>query len=178
MPTYTKAPSFVAIMATELLCRFESHKPLLDAKVKIDLLFARANLDDKGNPVGFAITEQGRQVLGKTRVVSLKDRAKGNADAEILLDGDWWESESAHRREALLDHELHHISVVTSRQGAIKTDDLNRPKLKLRKHDWQFGWFDVIAERHGEFSVERQQAAEIWDKSGQLYWEAISPAKP
>lgn len=30
-------------MAREILCQFPSHKPLLDARVKIDLLFALAN---------------------------------------------------------------------------------------------------------------------------------------
>lgn len=47
--------------------------------------------------------------------------------------------------------------------------------LKLRKHDYQFGWFTRIAEIHGRFSQERKQAKAMMDMDGQYYWPGIAP---
>jgi hypothetical protein len=50
-------------------------------------------------------------------------------------------------------------------------DALDRPKLAMRKHDHQFGWFDEVAQRHGEASPEVRQARVLMEKSGQLYFD-------
>lgn len=52
-------------------------------------------------------------------------------------------------------------------------DDLGRPKLKMRKHDVEIGWFKIIAERHGAHSIERQQAKIIFDTMGQSFWPGL-----
>lgn len=174
MPTYTLAPSSVPQIANGVLCRHETHKPLLNAKVKIDYLFARACADEDNAPIDIPIKVRGHRAWAQCRIINLKDRAKGNADAEILIDGDHWDRISLPEQEAILDHELHHLSVIVSRQGAVRTDDLNRPKLKLRKHDIEFGWFTVVAERNGEHSVERQQAKSLMDNAGQYYWPELA----
>jgi hypothetical protein len=49
-------------------------------------------------------------------------------------------------------------------------DDLGRPKLRMRKHDINFGWFNQVAKRHGSASQERIQARMILDEAGQFYW--------
>lgn len=144
---------------------FEDHKPLLDAHVAIDFVFAYGDVDDNGVTVGVAIKKNGHRAFGLTKKLPLKERALGRGDAEILLDGDWWNEASIEDQKALLDHELYHINV---RAG--KTDDLGRPVLGLRKHDVEFGWFAAVASRHGAHSMERQQAKALIDQMGQFFW--------
>lgn len=172
MPTYEKCPTEVRELANAVLCGFESHQPLLDARVTIDFVFARADLNEDNEPLNDAITKNGRRCLGITRKIPLKDRALGRADAEICLDGDWWKDAPEEQRRALLDHELHHVAVRTNKNGVVR-DDLGRPELKMRKHDVEFGWFSIVAARHGEHSMERIQAKTLMDAGGQVYWPDI-----
>jgi hypothetical protein len=173
MPTFQRCPKAVNDMANELMCRFETHTPLLDARVTIDFVFAFADIDEQTQqPIGNALSKGGVKALGLCRKIPLKDRALGRSDAEISIDGQWWEAASDAERQALLDHELHHISVKVDKRGLVR-DDLGRPVVQLRKHDYEFGWFNVIAERHGRASIERQQAAEMMCDNGQLYWPVI-----
>lgn len=172
MSTYTKCNAEVQQLANEILCEFESHQPLLDAKVKIDLVFAHGDRDpNTGELLGHALTKNGIRALGITRKINLKDRAMGRGDAEIALDHDWWETASPKERRALLDHELHHISIKIDKRGLVR-DDLGRPQIVLRKHDYEFGWFRIIAERHGMHSQEQQQAARIWEIDQLAFWPA------
>lgn len=175
MPTYQRCPESVNQLANEILCQYEDHRPLLDAKVKIDFMFAYADIDDKTKePINNALSKNGVKALAIARKLSLKDRAMGRGDAEIALDHDYWEDAGEKERRAILDHELHHFAVKMNRQGVVKRDDLNRPKLEIRHHDHDFGWFDIIAKRHGEFSQERQQAGLLLaDVSGQYYWPEL-----
>jgi len=173
MSTYQKADESVAELANEIMCAHESHKPLLDAKIKIDYLFAYPPEDADGMPTGPALKRHGCKALGITRKITLRDRAKGNGDAEISIDYGWWNDASPEQRRALLDHELTHIEIAENDDGSIKTDDLSRPILRLRPHDYEFGWFASIAQRHGESSQERIQAAQMMEDSGQLLWPDI-----
>ena len=178
MPTFKKCPLEVSTMALGVLKEHQSHRPVLDCEVKIDYVFAYCDRDeDTGEPLNNAITHQGQKALGLTRVIPEKDRVKGMGDAEILLDGDWW-TETAGEEEqiALLDHELHHVSLKTVK-GVIQHDSAGRPRLKLRKHDVQIGWFACIAERNGKHSIEQMQAATIMDALGQFFWPALAPNK-
>jgi hypothetical protein len=174
MPTtFQPCDEYVAEMALGVMRRYDNHKPLLDAKVKIDFVFALGACDEDGKRIADAIVKRGRVVLGQTRVVNLKDRAKGMGDAEIVLDGDRWPAFSEDEAQAILDHELCHIGVKTDRHGNAKTDDLQRPMLKLREHDFEAGWFTIVAERHGRASQERQQAKQLFDEHGQSYWPGL-----
>lgn len=163
--------SNVSEMAERLIERYETHGTLTDNHVRIDYLFAFAEVDETtGEIIGDALKCHGVKALGIARKLGLKDRAKGMGDAEICLDGDWWANADEKEREALLDHELHHICATDKR------DNLGRPVIKLRKHDFQFGWFSLIAQRHGQHSQERQQAKAMMDVAGQFYWPGISAA--
>jgi hypothetical protein len=178
MSTYQKANPEVRDMADSLLEEFTTYKPLLEAKVKIDFMFAYAERGEDDQPKGFALTRRGVRVLGITRKLGIKDRVMGRGDCEVCLDGDWWESETPLRRRALLDHELHHLEVVTDADGVVIRDDLKRPKLKLRKHDIEVGWFAIVAGRHGSASIEMEQAKSIMDSYGQLFWPCIDLQEP
>jgi len=178
MSTYQKADSAVREMAEKILEQFDTHKPLVEHKVKIDFVFAFASVDNFGNPKGPALTKHGIAAYGITRKMGLKDRAMGRGDAEISLDGDWWAEATEARRRALLDHELHHLEVKLDDDGILVKDELRRPKLKLRKHDVEVGWFAIVAGCHGGASLEIEQAKALMDSYGQLFWPAIDSPYP
>ena len=171
MPSFKKAGAEVAYLAEELIGKYKTHASIRDNHIKIDFMFANAFRDEKtGEPIEDAIKHHGVRALGVTKRLSLKDRAKGLGDAEVLLDGDWWEQATEEERAALLDHELNHIV------GTSKRDAIGRPIVALRQHDHQIGFFKVIAERHGQASQEVQQAARMMDQAGQAYWPSITNA--
>lgn len=171
-------------MAEAILEEFPSYKEILEAKVKIDFLFAFAEVSEEnedgsgGQSKGYALTKHGVRALGITRKLGIKDRVMGRGDAEVCLDGDWWEDATPARRRALLDHELHHLEVKLDEDGVVIRDDLKRPKLKLRKHDVEVGWFAIVAGRHGSASLEIEQAKAVMDSYGQLFWPAIDLQEP
>lgn len=170
MPTFERCPKTVEQLAREILSKFETHAPVLDAGVKIDFVFAYGDRDERDNLTSDALTKNGIRALGITRAIPLKDRALGRGDAEISLDGDWWKDATDEERAGLLDHELHHIELKHDKAGNIQFDDLGRPKLRMRKHDYEFGWFKVIASRHGNHSLERIYARTMMADSGQYFW--------
>lgn len=169
MPTYEPANDEVLSMANAILNRYESHAPLMKNEVKFDFVFAHPTVDEKGVATGDAIKKHGHKALGLCRVINLKDRTMGRGDVEILLDSEWWNNASEKEQIALLDHELHHAEVKV-KDGQVKRDNLGRPLIRLRKHDVEIGWFDIIALRHGKHSQERIQAKKLTDDVGQLYW--------
>lgn len=136
----------------------------------IDLIFAFPNYDEKGSPIGCALKLHGVPASGIAKIIGLKDRAMGRGDAEITIDYEFWKEASFETQCALLDHELTHLAPITNKHGVFKKDDLDRPKLRMRKHDFQVGWFDCIAKDHGAHSIERMQARELVEVRGQFYF--------
>lgn len=167
MKTYDIAHAEVAQRARRLIA--EHYSDLANAEVTIDFLFAN-------NDTGHAVSHHGYPALAVVRIISLKDRTAGRKDAEITIDQKAWEAMSPAQRDALLDHELNHLIVARDQDNAFARDDLHRPKLKMRKHDYDFGWFTEIARRHGENSPEVFQAKMIWDKDGQAYFPMLAEA--
>lgn len=169
MPKYEKADSFVNELAVEVIGKW--HKPLEDAGVRIDYLFAFADEKEDGEPAEPALTKDGHRVLGIARKLGPKDRAMGRGDCEILLDGDWWMAALREEQVALLDHELMHF------EATADLDKQGRPKVKIRPHDVQIGWFNAVAARHQK-SQERIQARGLMDELGQFYWPTIAGENP
>jgi len=171
MSKFQKASKEIAQFVNEVLFDWDVHQPLIDAKVKLDVCMAYGDQNDAGETEGVAIKRHGQRVLGLAKIIGLKDRAMGRGDAEIMLDGDWWEDATDEQKKALVDHELFHLRVKDMEQ-----DDLGRPKLEMRLHDYEFGWFKAVAERHGENSIEQQQARLMMDTDGQFFWPEFEPA--
>jgi hypothetical protein len=178
MSTFKRCPQEVNEIANEILFQFETHKPVINAGVTIDFVFAYPDLDEStGEPIGDAIKHHGIKALGLCRIIPLKDRAMGRADTEITLDAAWWDEASDDEQRALLDHELHHIAVKIDKRGLVR-DDLGRPVIQLRKHDVEIGWFKAVGARHGKFSMERIQAAQIMCDHGQYFWPDLASLSP
>jgi hypothetical protein len=161
--TYSPADDEVFALAKAL--RKEHHELLDKAKVTIELMFVQSDSD----PV---LSHHGAPAFAVVRIIGAKDRAAGRADAEIVIDGDAWSAMTPETRKALLDHELHHL-IVSVKDGEIQWDAQERPKLKMRKHDAQFGWFHEIAKRHGKASIEVMQAHRLATEYGQLYFKGL-----
>jgi hypothetical protein len=130
------------------------HEALRDHEVTIDFLIAYPDYDSQGLPKGPAIKHQGYAARGLCKITNYKDRVKGHGDAEITIDGEWWDDPktSENQKLALLDHEMSHLVLDH------ETDQAGRPKLVMRKHDFQVGWFMDVAARWGAASSEVEQA--------------------
>lgn len=175
MAFHTEAKPDVYAMIAELI---EAHHPELHAAgvtVLCQMHHSKAGLKLHGYPC-----------YATVRIVPEKDRAAGMRDARITIDDGEWHDLDDDRRRAVLDHELQHIEVkgkwatievptpdqpdafTKTRIFVAAPDGAGRPKLGMRPHDVQLGWFRAIAERHGDASVEVEQAKALVDEGGQL----------
>lgn len=161
MTVYEKAPHDVENLIDAVMRDY--HPELIEAGVTIDSLFA---FNDRSEP----IKPGGYPALAVIRINTLKNRVKGMADAEITIDGAIWKNMTEPQRRALLDHELYHLIVKRDKESNIETDDIDRPKLKMRKHDYQMGWFRAIAVRHKENSPEVTQAKLLWREDANIFF--------
>jgi hypothetical protein len=167
MSTYQLAQKSIADQVKKCLKQY--HSELFDAGVSVDVLLAYAAKDANGDPVGPAVTTGGYACIAKIKIIGLKDRAAGRADCELILDGDRWNEFAGEERAAVIDHELTHLELCVGDDG-LKRDDLERPRLRTRKHDHQFGWFDEVVRRHGKDSIEWQQYEHFEDVGYTQLW--------
>lgn len=168
MKIYDRCPDEVKERAGALIQKY--HSDLKAAEVTIDYLFV-SNDGDSEEP---ALKLHGYACYAVVKIVGLKERVKGCADAEIVIDRDKWDGLSAERKDALLDHELYHLEVKRNEEdGSFKVDSHYRPQLSMKLHDRQFGWFDAIARRHGAASIEVSQARSLVEESGQTYFSFL-----
>ncbi len=124
------------------------------------------------------LKHQGYPAQAVARITPVRERALGLADASIVIDRSNWLTLSQRQRDALIDHELTHLERVLDKEtGQPVCDVLDRPKLAMRRHDYQLGWFDEVAQRHGEASPEVRQAKQLMEASGQLYFDFRWTAK-
>jgi hypothetical protein len=145
------------------------HVAMYDAGVAITVLVAKSGERDKA-----ALKFRGREAYGTIRITNLRDRALMLGDAIMTLNGDLLESWDDRRLRAVIDHELQHLELcVEKKSGKVMEDDLSRPKLKIRQHDYEFGWFSIVAERWGGDSYEVEQAKML---VGHTHW--IQPLLP
>ena len=133
----------------------ENHPDLHAEGVTITALIARSE-------EGPAIKVRGCEAAGCIRITGLAERTMGIGDAVMTLDGERLDSWSSRRLQAVIDHELRHLVLSKSKKtGAVQRDDQDRPKLKIRVHDVEFGWFARTAELYGDDSYEVAQVREI-----------------
>lgn len=164
MKAYDLAPEHI-VKRTERMLETH-HQDLANIGLKLDILIATSDN-------GPAVAVGGYPALACIRVLNIKDRVKGNGDAEITIDASAYEKMSSAQQDALIDHELAHLLLCRDEEGAALFDDHDRPKLKMRKHDYQFGWFTEIARRHGQNSVEVTQAKILWQEDGQSFFPTL-----
>lgn len=164
MKTYDQAPDEVRDRVIALIKRF--HPDLAKVQLRIDLLMASTDSEDAD-----AVTCGGYPAYAVVKILGPKERAMERGDAEIVIDRDEYEAMDGAKRDALLDHELYHLEIKRNKNGQPKMDDHQRPCLKMRKHDFQVGWFHEIARRHGVASIEVTQATALREEQGQVYFD-------
>ncbi len=144
---YNAAPETISSVFEEAIEKY--HQRLTDNDVKIGyILSIKFNKDEELIP---SIAFKGHPIAAYVKVVSLKDRVYNKFDAIVYVDKFTWDACSEEERLALADHELTHIEFATDKvTGEIKTDDLARPKLKLRNDDFYTNGFYEVMERHGK----------------------------
>lgn len=162
--TYVKAEKVVDDLAKEII--EQHHKDLDTVGVKIDILMVFR--DPEGEAP--AMSHRGRRALGLASIHPLRLRALGLGDCLVQLDGDAWPHMGDRARMALLDHEITHFEVKRDKNGEILWDDLDRPILKLRLHDWEVGWFHSVADRYGIDSHEVKDFLALKGEHEQTYF--------
>ncbi len=186
---YEKAKQRVVDLLGDVMS--EHHPELAACEVTVDILMVSSH-DKEGSRLPDAVKLHGYPCLATMKIVPLKQRVLGQADALLSIDELAWEDLSEEQQVAALDHELEHIEVVDEDGGFVsvdpdtsemigtpKSDDIGRPVLKLKLHDWQLGGFRNVAKRHGIHAIEVQQADECRDENGQYFWdwEKIKPVR-
>lgn len=161
---YKPADTEVFDLATRIIQ--EHCQDLEKAGVTIEYLFAT-------NESGCALKLRGTQCAAIVRINTLKERVQGCKDAEVSIDEENWQELGDAEKLALLHHELHHLIVSRDSDDAVKYDSHDRPKLKMRPHDREYGWFDAIASIHGAASPEVRQSTRLLDGAmGKVYFPA------
>lgn len=134
---------------TELVERImeEHHDDLTALRVKVGCRFviATGGLKLHGYPCAAMV-----------QIVSYEKRFQGFPDAMITVDKIEWDDLDDDERAAVIDHELEHLAISRDKHGQPRTDDLGRPKLKMRLHDVQLGVFDSVIRRHGDAALDTQ----------------------
>lgn len=144
----------------------QHHDELLAEKVTLQAAFT-VDIDDEGDESP-CLKHHGYPALAKVQITAYVDRVRGIPDAKLTIDRCEWNLMSKSRKEALIDHELTHLTIARDKEGVAKRDDLGRPKLKMRIHDWELTGFASVVERHGEASVESAQIVRFQEAYGQL----------
>lgn len=167
--TYEKAPEEVTAALGEMMRRH--HPELAREGVTIDVLMV-SDIDEESGENVPTLKVGGYHAAATIKVVPLPQRALGHGDALLTIDAYTWDGLGAAERRALLDHELQHVELQCDDGGAVKRDDMKRPKLRLRLHDWNLQGFDIIAQRHGARALEVQAIRACQDRrTGQMRWE-------
>ena len=171
MTTYEEAGGVIDALVQKVM--LAHHPELKELKVTVSAIIARRESRREGELP--ALKMHGLPIAAKTGITSLQDRSRGLADAKLVIDSYAWSRLSDTRKFALIDHELEHLRPITIRAtkrngyaSGPRRDDLGRPCLKLRPHDWELTGFKDVVERQGEASIEAQQFMSFRAEYGQL----------
>lgn len=157
---YEKASPVIHDLVKKVMA--DHHTDLLDCDVEIAILVVRKISED--GEAFHALKHHGAEAAAKISLVPARRRLLVDHDLELVVDGLTWDNIPAPSREALLDHELTHVVVQKDKNGQPKTDDIGRPRLKLRPDDYAINGFFAVIERHGNFALEAQSVKRIYDR--------------
>lgn len=173
MKVYSKASEDVELHIDRMK-REHHEKDLGQATIQALFIFDAEKSHDH------VLTHNGYPAGAVIKVTSTKERALGLADAVVVIDRAYWTKLTARQRDALVDHELQHLMAVEDMDDDDKPqkkfDVLGRPILRMRKHDYQMGWFAEVAHRHGQDSPEVRQAKQLIAETQQLFFD-FTPEK-
>ncbi len=168
----SQAPAEIHALAGDILERYHDDLQCNGERVRLCILTA-VNDDASNEP---PVKLHGYPRVGVISVIPYKQRVDKRADAEIVLDEREWGVMPEQRQRALLDHLITHLEFVKdSTTGAVKTDDLGRPKLRLCLCDWHLQGFRSIAQRYGADAFEVTAARQFQERYGDVVSEKEAP---
>lgn len=168
MASFLKADPEVYDLLNEVIA--EHFADINAIGLTFDLMMAFPPVDEQEVPTGPALTKYGVEALAIVSAVPLKYRSRGCGDCEILLSSERWVKLTEDEKQALLHHELTHVTISRKTNSEVIRDALGRPKIKMRPHDIQIGWFADTAKAYGMASQEVQQAQAIVATGRQTYF--------
>lgn len=164
---YERAGADVLAMAQKIM---EDHHPELRLGEreypKLCIFMATSVSDGESEPEP-AVKLHGYPCQAVVSVIPYKQRVDKRADAEIIIDEKNWLDLSETKQRALLDHEITHLEIQKDKDGFVKTDDMGRPKLKLKLHDFDFGGFREVSRRWGDDAPETILARDFEKRFGE-----------
>lgn len=162
---------------TALLARAmkEFHEELGAVGVTVAVLMAHPPENKDGEQTGPALKLRGHQCDAIASIVPIAFRAQGMKDALIKIAVDRWDGFTEEQKLALLDHELEHFVVARNLNGDPILDSCGRPKLKMKHHDVELGFFSAVARRHGMASGEVHACRQLIGLQGEIYFPFIDP---
>ena len=135
----------------------EANNTLNEHEVMIDII-AVQNLNLEGDSIGHCVKANGTFVVGKTRIVPLRERlSRENSDADVIIDIEWWDDSSLTQRLAYAKSLIRTIGVKYDKDGVSEVDDLGRTKLQIRKPDF------VIVGTYADMLDEQSHAYQSYD---------------
>lgn len=164
----------MGVLVKDVMAKY--HEELFAAEVTVQVLLARMPDGEDGPAVK---APGGWPAYAVIRRCPLKQRVAGFRDAEITIDEDKWKKLTRPQQVALIDHELQHLELVYEGDGPgtpVETDDWGRPKLKLRKHDYELSGFKAIMDRHPDAALEKLAAQQFADEYGQYVFGGVDNA--
>ena len=155
-------------MMAEMINEYDEFAPIKECGLTVELSWARA-VEKKDGSKPPALMHHGQPALGLASKFKLQDRVHGKPDCRVTIDADWWDTAPEEQRRGLLFHELYHFEPKMDDTGLVaELDDAHRPKVNLKKHDYQVGWFYAAARRFGGASQECIQFKQLVDEGGQF----------
>ncbi len=131
------------------------HKDLDEFEVTLAVIKAERKLNKDGEDTeGPVLALHGYECAATIKITPLNQRVLKVPDAILTINWEQWESLTKAEKEALLDHELTHLVISRDAENTPRYDDLGRPLLRMRKHDWHLGGFLEVVERHGIQSLD------------------------
>lgn len=161
MPIEYHAPDTATVKLLKRELNAKHHARLKKSKVTVALLMATSD-------EGHAVYLNGYAKAAVVGITPYKMRCLGVADAEIVIDEKLWEKLEDAEKKSLMDHELTHLLPVLGSDNKVKLDAYDRPKLAMRRHDWEIGGFAEIIVRHGEQALDMQQIRGMQHRHAQL----------
>lgn len=147
------------------------HPALKEAGVRFDLISVSSDRE------GPTLSLHGYPCAAVVRATGIKERTKGAGDVEIVFDEAQYLEMTEAEKDAICDHEIEHCELkIDKKTNKPKMDCRGRPKIGMRKHTVQFGWFMSIAERHGAASMECKQAATLVLMGRQTFFAFALPS--
>ncbi len=135
--------------------RKKLHKDLDEFDVTLAVIKAERKLNKDGEATeGPVLALHGYECAATIKITPLNQRVLKVPDAILTINWEQWDALTKGEKEALLDHELTHLVISRDAENTPRYDDLGRPLLRMRKHDWHLGGFLEVVERHGIQSLD------------------------